>query len=207
MIAEASAAPGADVAADRGGTTETAAEAEFSFALWPRNLLDFLRRRLRTVFEVRAYLLDPTKCTKPINGIANPQALPPDAEPLDGDPLKGLIRIDEIDAQRGFGQPASSDNEGDIESGSGAPASRESRKLSDQLRAYYVKHLDPFEQPEPADFAALNAIDVAQKAFDKRLREGFAGPLTEVEGLGYPGVSNPEAEDIDARSTDRRAEP
>jgi predicted ATP-dependent endonuclease of OLD family len=191
VITDASVVPVTDIAMDGGATIETAAEVEFSFALWPRNLLDFLRRRLRTVFEVRAYLLDPTKCTKAVNGIATPQDLPPDAEPLEGDPLKGLIRINEIDAQRGFGQPARSDNEGEIESGSGAPTSRESRKLSDQLRAYYAKHLDPFDQPEPADFAALNAIDVAQKAFDKRLREGFSGPLTEVEGLGYPGVSNP----------------
>ena len=190
-IAEASAAPGTTVSPGEEVPAETTGDADLSFALWPRNLLDFLRRRLRTVFEVRAYLLDPTKCTKPANGIAAPQALPPDAEPLEGDPLKGLIRINEIDAQRGLGHQSSSDSEGDTESSSNAPASRESRMLSNQLRAYYVKHLDPFDQPEPADFAALNAIDVAQKAFDKRLREGFLGPLTEVEGLGYPGVSNP----------------
>jgi predicted ATP-dependent endonuclease of OLD family len=191
VISEVSEAAGASGAAGEGGTTETIAAAEFSFDLWPKNLLDFLRRRLRAVFEVQAYLLDPTKCTKSANGIAPPQALPPDAEPLEGDPLKGLIRINEIDAQRGLGQQSGSDREGDSESSSGAPASRESRMLSNQLRAYYANHLDPFDQPEPADFAALNAIDVAQKAFDKRLREGFLGPLTEVEGLGYPGVSNP----------------
>ncbi|MDR3488596.1 MAG: AAA family ATPase [Bradyrhizobium sp.] len=191
VVAAASAAPGTGVVIDGGGIVETAVETEFSFALWPKNLLDFLRRRLRTLFEVRAYLLDPAKCAKPIYGIATPQLLPPDAEPLEGDPLKGLIRINEIDAQRSFGQPSASDNEGETESGSRVPTPRESRKLSEQLRAYYAKHLDPFDQPEPADFAALNAIDVAQKAFDKRLREGFSGPLAEVEGLGYPGVSNP----------------
>jgi predicted ATP-dependent endonuclease of OLD family len=190
VIAEASAASDTDVA-NADVKTSAAADVELNFALWPKNLLDFLRRRLRTVFEVHAYLLDPTKCTKPANGIVTPQTLPPDAEPLDGDPLKGLIRINEIDAQRGFGRSSGGDSEVDPESSSGASSSRESRMLSNQLRTYYANHLDPFDQPEPADFAALNAIDVAQKVFDKRLREGFAGPLTEVEGLGYPGVSNP----------------
>lgn len=169
-------------------------DVEVSFALWPKNLLDFLRRRLRATFEVQAYLLDPARRAKPVNGMAVPQTLPDDATPLDGDPLKGLIRIDEIHAQRGFGEGSSQSNADGSElraESSPAKDSRDSRRLSNQLRAYYANHLDPFDRPEPSDFAALNAIDAAQKAFDRRLREGFAVPLREVEGLGYPGVSNP----------------
>jgi predicted ATP-dependent endonuclease of OLD family len=170
---------------------DEAADTQLSFALWPKNLLDFLRRRMGTIFEVRAYLLDPTKRVKPENGIAKPQVLPIDAEPLESDPLKGLIRIDEIHAQRGFGESADHADDSSSELKPVAASSRDSRRLSRQLRSYYAKHLDPFDRPEPSDFAALNAIDNAQKAFDKRLREGFSAPLTEVEGLGYPGVANP----------------
>ncbi|MEJ0047114.1 MAG: hypothetical protein WDN04_14125 [Rhodospirillales bacterium] len=97
--------------------TQTIVEAELTFALWPRNLVDFLRRRLRSTFEVRAFLLDPTKCSKPENSIACPQLLPTEAEALESDPLKGLIRIDEIDAQRGFGQSSGASEEDDGECG------------------------------------------------------------------------------------------
>ncbi|MFB9013358.1 AAA family ATPase, partial [Xanthomonas arboricola] len=33
--------------------------------LWPLNLIDFLERRLRTFFKVKAYLLDPAKVEEP----------------------------------------------------------------------------------------------------------------------------------------------
>ena len=41
------------------------------------------------------------------------------------------------------------------------------------------------------DFGALLAIEAAQDAFDKRLTEGSTAAFTGVEGLGYPGVSDP----------------
>ena len=63
--------------------------------------------------------------------------------------------------------------------------------MSDQLRRYWNKHLDPFENPDPKDIEALRAIEQAQQAFDERLREGFSAAIQEVEGMGYPGVSDP----------------
>ncbi len=38
---------------------------------------------------------------------------------------------------------------------------------------------------------ALRAIEEAQEAFDGRLKEGFSAALTEMEKLGYPGVTDP----------------
>jgi AAA ATPase domain len=76
--------------------------AESTVALWPRTMQDFLERRLRTLFALSAYSLDPTKQTLPANGVASPQQLPAGSVPIEGDPLKGLIRIDMIYAQRDF---------------------------------------------------------------------------------------------------------
>ena len=160
-----------------------------SVKLWPEDLMSFLERRLRAHFTVRCYSLDPRKCKLPENGVAQPQALPHAAQPIEGSPLAGLIRIDEINAQRGFGQLGSRQEERDGRVS--AAASRETRKLSDQLRSYFSNHLDPFDKPTPADLVALEAIEVAQKAFDERLEVSFGPALKEVQGLGYPGVTDP----------------
>ena len=67
-----------------------------------RNLMDFLKKRISNSLTVNAYLLDPSKKTAPIAGVAQPQKLPDDAEPLGGNPFKGLIKIDEVPAHRGY---------------------------------------------------------------------------------------------------------
>lgn len=161
---------------------------EYAIKLWPQGLRDFLDRKLRGHFTVRAYSLDPSKCATPSNGNAKPQLLPKDAEPIDGNPLNGLIRIDEIAAQRGLGE--STDTRADV-SNPGGYSTREGRKLSDQLRSYYSKHLDPSEDPEPADLDALEAIETSQKQFDERLVSGFSAAIQELESLNYPGVTDP----------------
>jgi predicted ATP-dependent endonuclease of OLD family len=134
---------------------------------------------------LRAYLLDSAKLASPKNGQAQPQSLAEGALPLDGDPLQGLIRVNEINAQRGLGESDGADI------GGAAILDRDSQKLSTQLLAYYTKHLDPFETPDVADLAALQAIKAAQEAFDQRLHASFEDALTEVQGMGYPGVSDP----------------
>ncbi|GGX85522.1 ATP-dependent endonuclease [Vogesella alkaliphila] len=171
----------------------TAAEAKkegSDFALWPRTMMDFLSRRMRATFEVRAYLLDPANLVVPKDGLASPQILPVDSEPLEGDPFKGLIRIDEISAQRGFGHsPRKALREEDAADDQGEQ--RTGKKLSSQLRSYYTQHLDPFDTPEPKDLQALQALHAAQTAFGKRLADSFSVALGELEDLGYPGVTDP----------------
>ena len=150
--------------------------------LWPRSLTEFVQRRFSTFFTVKSYILDPAKLMDPDYGEAKPQVLPDDALPIDGEPFKGLIRIDEIGAQRGFGQ---SDGLGDSNDDGPAAGSTATRRMSDQLRRYWNKHLDPFENPDPQDIEALRAIEYAQRAFDERLKAGFSAALQEMEGLGY----------------------
>jgi hypothetical protein len=71
--------------------------------LWPENLTAFLVEKLQTHFTVRAYTLDPALIKEPEGGQARPQEIPQDQEPIEIENLKGLIRIDEINAQRVFG--------------------------------------------------------------------------------------------------------
>lgn len=153
--------------------------------LWPTNLADFLSRRLSSHFSIRAYALDPAELRSPLRSRAQMQTLPEASSPLEGDPLKGLIRVHDIPAQRGFGEgPLGSDDDD-------APAGSPGSKLSDQLISYWSKHLDPSKGPDPEDLGALQAIEAAQDAFDRRLTESFAAAFLEVEGMGYPGVTDP----------------
>ena len=153
--------------------------------LWPSGLVDFLSRRMKHHFTIRAYTLDPAKLAAPVKSQAKPQILPAASLPIDGDPLKGLVRVHDIPAQRGFGEETA--KEEDDEAPAGSPGSR----LSDQLRSYYAKHLDPTKGPDPKDLGALQAIEAAQDAFDQRLTESFMAAFREVEEMGYPGVTDP----------------
>jgi len=172
-------ATGAALAAEQGK-----AAADFQVAIWPQNLVEFLQRKLAAFFTVRPYVLDPAACVDPEYGTAKPQALN-GSEPIDGDPFHDLIRIDEISAQRGFGVEGEDNDEEMTTTVSG------SRKLSVQLRQYYSRHLDPYENPDAQDLLALKAIEEAQQAFNLRLNDGFKKPLKEMHKLGYPGVTDP----------------
>lgn len=172
------------VAALKAAALANNTEKEFLVQLWPENLTAFLDRKLQSQFTVRAYTLNPASIKNPVDGQARPQAIAADQEPIEIEDLRSLIRIDEINAQRVFG--------GETETGDGATQdSRNGRQLSAQLRSYYAKHLDPFDNPDPSDLEALEAIEAAQKAFDQRLEGGFKPALDEVQGIGYPGVTDP----------------
>lgn len=161
---------------------------EAKVLIWPRDLTEFLQRRLSKFFAVESYILDPAKLQSPKHGVALPQALDAEAEPVDGEPFKGLIRIDEISAQRGFGQPDAprGDDAEHVAAGSST-----TRRLSEQLRRYWNRHLDPCENPNVEDLEALKAIEHAQRAFDERLSTAFKPAIDEVQGLGYPGTTDP----------------
>ncbi len=145
--------------------------------LWPSAMLDFLEKRLHHHFEVGAYVLDPEKLNQAEGEIAMPQLLPASSLPLGSDPFKGLIKIDQINAQRGF---SDTNTEGFAK-----------KNLSAQLRKYFEAHLDPSVLPEASDIAALQAIEDAKVVFDEKLKTSFQGPISELELLKYPGFGNP----------------
>lgn len=150
-------------------------------SLWPKSMREFLDRELHRHFAVQSYILDPTQCNEPETGIAKPQPLPADSEPMDREPFDGLFKIDFISAQRGFSDPKT---ENDSHSGFAS--------LSTQLRQYFTKHLDPSESPDASDIDALKAINEAQAVFDEKLKTSFKPAIGELEGLNYPGFSDPQ---------------
>lgn len=95
--------------------------------LFPKNLCDFLERKLSTYFTIKSYILDPSKADEP-----SPQETVFEMECLTDNPLKGIVRINMISAQRGFS---------DIDKKELSEVERTS--LSSQIRGYYDKHLDP----------------------------------------------------------------
>ena len=154
--------------------------AESPPSLWPNSMRDFLDRRLHSQFEVQSYILDPTQRQTPVQGIARPQSIPPDIDPLNKHPFADLIKIDVITAQRGFSDPKTED-----ESHSGFAS------LSTQLRRYFSKHLNPSEAPDASDIDALEAIEAAKTVFNEKLVTSFKPAIGELEGLNYPGFSDP----------------
>lgn len=150
---------------------------DFTIALWPKDIHEYLSRKLNNFFTIKCYSLDPLKIESPDNGLAKPQKIETQQTLLDGSSLHNLIRIDEINAQRGFGGPSAAD--------------KGNNKLNIQLREYYSKHLNPIEHPELSDIEALQSIRNAQDTFDERLKNCFSQAIKEVEGLNYPGVTDP----------------
>lgn len=155
-------------------------KAESSLSLWPNSMRDFLDRHLHSQFEVRSYILDPAQCQAPAKGVAKPQPLPNDSASLKKDPFEGLIKIDVITAQRGFSDPKTED---DSHSGFAS--------LSNQLRRYFSKHLNPSDAPDASDIEALMAIEAAKTVFNEKLKMSFKPAVGELEGLSYPGFSDP----------------
>ena len=155
--------------------------AKSPLSLWPASMKDFLDRQLHSQFEVQSYILDPTQRKDHEQGIAKPQPFPSDSEPLKKDPFDDLIKIDVISAQRGFSDPKTED-----ESPSGGFES-----LSTQLRRYFSKHLNPSDAPDASDIKALQAIEEARTIFNETLKSSFEPAIGELEGLNYPGFSDP----------------
>ena len=144
-------------------------------SLYPKDLCHFLERRLNTYFCLRSYILDPAEL-----GSDPPQETSFDMECFTDNPLKGIINVKMINAQRGFTDPgASGEDEG------------RRTQLSIQMRNYYDKHLDPEKDPTPEDLEILKATEMAKSVFNKNLAQKFAPAIQELEGLGYPGVTDP----------------
>lgn len=150
--------------------------------LWPQNLCEFLagrksRSRMNDYFEIRNYILDPERFTESI-----PQSLAEHSEIQDEkrkDPLKGLIRIDFLPAQREFKDTNQEPNSQNI------------HLLSDQLHEFYQTFLNPEECLTPDDLDILKVLQNSQKTFNQKLGKSFQECFTELSAANYPGFSDP----------------
>ncbi len=145
-----------------------------TFNLWPKNLRDFLDKKLSSYFKIQTYLLDPAKSE-------TPQLLTDKDFAVQNEVLNKLINVDIINAQRGF-----TDVNTDAVESSGT------KNLSSQLRTYYEKHLNPSVNPTKADVDALVQLHQAKETFNINLESSFKDALGELEDLNYPGFGNPQ---------------
>ncbi|MEW8356050.1 MAG: AAA family ATPase [Candidatus Thiodiazotropha sp.] len=157
----------------------------------PSTLVEFLEgSTLSNYLTLKAYSLDPAKLVLPDNkGIASLQSLPGDVLEIEGYPFQSLINIRVIPAERSFvpGSGASSSEE-DMSS------ERFSSTLSDHVRNFYDTHIDKTEDLNPDDINAFSALQLAERAFDKKLKTGFSDVFAELSDLGIPGINNPSIE-------------
>jgi predicted ATP-dependent endonuclease of OLD family len=135
----------------------------------PKNLCEFIESNLNKYFEIKAFILDPDRTSEF-------QPTDFDCECETKNPFGGLIKIDMIDAQRGL---ADADSSNDVVS------------LTRQFKAYYNKHLDIDKATAPEDLDTLAALQTANENFNGTLAAKFKDALTELETLGYPGITDP----------------
>jgi len=144
--------------------------------LWPKTLCEYIEKRMPSIFTIRAYILDPEKIST-LEEV--PQTTDYEMECSEQRPLERIICVDMIEAQRGFYDPET------------AITGSDNRNLSNQLRNYYDKHLDPEKSPTVEDLNILKAMEEAKKTFNDNLEEKFRTSINELENLGYPGINNP----------------
>ena len=143
--------------------------------LWPNDFCHFLKRKLNQYFKMSYYTLDPKMYDDDSISINS------DLEKLNLNPLKNLVKIDVINAQRGLND-ASSER---VESSS-------NKKLASELRSYYDEHLKPNDDLlEEGDLEFIKEAFKAERRFDEKLEGSFIKPINELRSLGYPGFTDP----------------
>lgn len=152
-----------------------ASETDKDIKIWPINFCDYMKSKMNEIFKIKLYILDALKID---NEKDIPQEIDYEMETV-FDSLQNIIKVDVIEAQRGFHDPDTNFKE------------IASRSLSAQLRNYYNNHLDPEKTPTEEDLNILQAMEKAKDAFDENLAEKFKYALGEVENMGYPGINNP----------------
>jgi len=157
--------------------------AEGGYRPWPKNLTDYLSRRLHAEYELRHYVLDHARFDEDLEEIPGytPRLLA--SEQGKGvKVLKSLIRVDCLHAQRHQSDDASGGR---------------SEDLSKCLSRFYKKHLEK----RADDYAALSALAESEAKFNDHLEAVFARTLGQLRQLGYP--SNPRLQlkaDLNAES-------
>lgn len=139
---------------------------------WPMSFQDFLKGgQLKKYFKIKAYLANP-------NNQENEFPFD-DSTFIKGNPLENIIKVDEINAQRGLSDKETDEN------------FSKSKKLSRQFTKYY----NDFEMQNEVNIDELNLLkanhraeDIIRKQLEKHM-ELLIKPLAE---FGYPGFGSPD---------------
>jgi predicted ATP-dependent endonuclease of OLD family len=147
-----------------------------SYKPWPKNLTDYLERRLAKEYEIKYYMLDARQCDD--NTVPKPGYQPfylgsssPGEELGARRIVDSLIRVDFLNAQRHL----TDESHGRAEN------------LSHRLSKYYQRNLEKFE----AKHDTLSALANSESDLNAHFAEAFNSLLANIGKLGYPGAANP----------------
>lgn len=154
---------------------DTEESSNIKVSLFPNNLCEYLERKISSSFFIKSYVLNPEKYS-----VESLQETSFEMECSVDNPLKGIIRVDMIDAQRNLSDPDKNDS-----------INGDRTRLSSKIRSYYDKYLDPERTPSKEDLDILASTEQARISFDNNLEKKFKPAIKELEELGYPGVYNP----------------
>lgn len=133
------------------------------------DLVSFLELRLSNYLSLKYYTLDPQRIS-----IINQNHL--DLELLEENPLKGLMKLDVISAQRSFY---------DI---SDKPTSN---KLSDQLASYYDTQFNP-KMPSVNGMSDLyKVIKESENNLSNALQTRYQNVIDDLAAVNYPNIGSP----------------
>lgn len=139
----------------------------------PRNLQHYLRDRLQDEYELRHYILDPSRFDSKMVAEAGYAPVPLTGRDRSGrEILAGLLQIDFLHAQRHL---------------SDSPGGARAEDLSRVLSRFYGRNLEQ----KGEDFEALRALAASEISLNEHLERVFEPTLKSLSKLGYPGLSNP----------------
>jgi len=156
-------------AAAHAGTKE---EGKPYYHPWPKSLHAYLERKLADEYKINYYVLDPKQFDQDYQQAAGyvPSELG-DATESGAAILKGLIRVDLVNAQRHLSDEPKSQAE----------------NLSRRLSRFYERNLAKYGD----DFTAVAALAKSEEELNNHLELVFGSTLQSLNELGYPGFADP----------------
>ncbi|UTH74434.1 AAA family ATPase [Chromobacterium sp. IIBBL 290-4] len=151
---------------------------------WPADLIDYWLRYPADLGNVLVYKLDPAHGPLANPPASGPQALMPQATPVDRTKLSKLLRVDFVAAQRGLGSE-------EAETRSTAGVHRVGL-FSNQLLKYARQHLNVATTGQGHQPELVAAIATAQRDLDARIKVALTPAIEDVKKLGYPTLHDPQ---------------
>lgn len=158
------------IKAKKGARAKTELKAEYH--PWPRNMTEYLGKKLGDEFEIRYFVLDRAQFDDDFEQKESCIPLELGNKERSGKSiLKSLLKVDFLHAQRHLSDTSSSRSE----------------DLSKRLSRFYKSNLQKRED----DFEALRALSDSEGQLNVHLANVFGPTLKRLNELGYPGFSDP----------------
>jgi predicted ATP-dependent endonuclease of OLD family len=151
---------------------------------WPVDLIDYWLRHPGDLGGVLIYKLDPVQGPLANPPVGAPQALAPQAAPVDRTKLSKLLRVDFVAAQRGLGTEEAETRT--------APGVHRVGLFSNQLLRYARQHLNVATTGQGQQPELIAAVANAQRELDARIKVALTPSIEDVKKLGYPTLHDPQ---------------